>query len=348
MEAHPLVAELGQLKFERPGDPISLLEVGNRVAAAVPVETIDSEPDLITQSFAPDVLRALVGMRVAAIDAGDSEWAKHIKWALLGALRDCATVKVGWPYQRPGQPRIPRMPDPRVAFKRRISWMVEDLITDTCKHDATVMAGDARQSKPWSALLSGRLAAGVITSPPYLNNFDYADATRLELYFWGLATSWLEMTQAVRGDMLVATTQQARVAYAKASGELLAAAAPQSWQHIRDLLARLKAARALRPRGKEYDLLVCSYFADMAQVLLQIARHVAPKGPILFVLGDSAPYGVHIDTPAVVASIAQELGFDAEDTLTIRQRGHRWHTNGTRHAMALKESLVLLRSPGTC
>ena len=59
------------------------------------------------------------------------------------------------------------------------------------------------------------------SSPPYLNNFDYADATRLELYFWGPVASWKEMCESVRSGMLVATTQQTRQAVARAAYEQL-------------------------------------------------------------------------------------------------------------------------------
>lgn len=45
-----------------------------------------------------------------------------------------------------------------------------------------------------------------ITSPPYLNNFDYAEMSRMELYFWGYAGSWREVTHQVRSVMIPNTT----------------------------------------------------------------------------------------------------------------------------------------------
>jgi len=39
----------------------------------------------------------------------------------------------------------------------------------------------------------------VVTSPPYPNNYDYAaDATRLEMTFWGEVTGWGDLQHAVR------------------------------------------------------------------------------------------------------------------------------------------------------
>ena len=45
-----------------------------------------------------------------------------------------------------------------------------------------------------------------ITSPPYLNNFDFAEMTRMELYFWRYAGSWNEITERVRRRLIVNTT----------------------------------------------------------------------------------------------------------------------------------------------
>src|SRR5207249_720358 len=46
----------------------------------------------------------------------------------------------------------------------------------------------------------------VVTSPPYLNNFDFAEMTRMYLYFWGMATTWGEITDKVRSKLVVNTT----------------------------------------------------------------------------------------------------------------------------------------------
>src|SRR5467141_1040670 len=45
-----------------------------------------------------------------------------------------------------------------------------------------------------------------VTSPPYLNNFDFAEMTRMELYFWKYAGSWGEITELVRRKLIVNTT----------------------------------------------------------------------------------------------------------------------------------------------
>src|SRR5438045_7850531 len=46
----------------------------------------------------------------------------------------------------------------------------------------------------------------VVIFPPYLNNFDFAEMTRMLLYFWGIASSWAQITDKVRRKLVVNTT----------------------------------------------------------------------------------------------------------------------------------------------
>src|SRR3972149_8914532 len=57
-------------------------------------------------------------------------------------------------------------------------------------------------------LIANRSFDHVFTSPPYLNNFDYADRTRLELYFWGHAKSWGDISQKIRTVLMTSATTQ--------------------------------------------------------------------------------------------------------------------------------------------
>ena len=49
-----------------------------------------------------------------------------------------------------------------------------------------------------------------MTSPPYLNNFDFAEMARMELYFGRVAESWREITDLVRSKLFARTTTAPR------------------------------------------------------------------------------------------------------------------------------------------
>jgi hypothetical protein len=186
-------------------------------------------------------------------------------------------------------------------------------------------------------------AKACVSSPPYLNNFDYADATRLELYFWGPIRSWKAMTHDVRDNLIAGSTQQTTKGGAAAAVEWLSDATDvlDTLVPLRNALA---LARATRPRGKEYDNLLLMYFADLGRVLIQLRARLEPRARAAFVIGDSAPYGVYVDTPRLVGQMALSLGYKHMSDTPIRERGLRWATNGTRHQHLLAERLLVLRA----
>ena len=47
----------------------------------------------------------------------------------------------------------------------------------------------------------------VVTSPPYPNNYDYADATRLEMTFWGEIEGWGDLHDKVRRHIIRSCSQ---------------------------------------------------------------------------------------------------------------------------------------------
>src|SRR5439155_24235590 len=110
--------------------------------------------------------------------------------------------------------------DASARFGQRVEMMAEDLENGE-RPTGRVVHGDARSVTAWRRAGSGFGAC--ITSPPYLNNFDYADATRLELFFLGIVSSWAEMCTEVRGDMVTATTQQSGRARAQRAAARLRA-----------------------------------------------------------------------------------------------------------------------------
>ncbi|WP_245854649.1 hypothetical protein [Micromonospora wenchangensis] len=204
-----------------------------------------------------------------------------------------------------------------------------------------VVAGDSTLRSSWQSIAPAS-AAGCVSSPPYLNNFDYADATRLELYFWGEVKTWAEMCSTVRAGMVTATTQQSSVVAARSAEDFLAKHKKVA-DEIKALVANLRDQRLLRPRGKEYDRVVPEYFASMSQVLANLSSALGANSSAVWLVGDSAPYGVYIDTPGIIGRLAREHGFSLEQDVKLRKRGQRWSGNSARHNVELSERLIVLR-----
>jgi hypothetical protein len=352
IEAHPMIAELGNLKLGPPPGTVeeltryakSVAGTATELSASAAYQS-DSETDLVQRCFSTENLTKLASLRNVIQSDTQNPWAIYLKWALLATLRDVASSRVGWPYQRPSAQRRPKYADPIARFLQRSQWIASDVEKlSNVKDDALwgrVVNGDSRNEISWQGLPE-KMGDGCISSPPYLNNFDYADATRLELYFWGDVRSWSQMCAEVRNGMLTATTQQSSLAESNsATSELekLGSAGEQ----IQEITDELSVQRLKRKRGKEYDRVIPAYFCAMAYILENLQKRLRPGAPVVWLIGDSAPYSTYIDTPKLIAEIAKTKGFVFEEDTTLRHRGQRWSGNSSRHTVALAERLLLLR-----
>lgn len=88
--------------------------------------------------------------------------------------------------------------------------------------------------------------------------------------------------------------------------------------------------------------MVAGYFNDIHQIVRDVYRVLKPDTKALFVLGDSAPYGVHIPTDKLIGDIGLGVGFSDYDIEILRTRGDKWKENPQRHSVALRESIVIL------
>lgn len=341
-EAHPEIAELAQLKLSPAPNLDRLVEQASVIAGTPASTDVALEHELVRRCFTTETLSALVAMR-DAIGRVEGPMYGYLKWALLATLRDVANVKVGWPYLRPELKRNPPYADAAQRFEARVGWIVADLRGRTTDPVAQVLRGDSGNARTW---LPAGAAKGTValTSPPYLNNFDYADATRLEMFFWGRNASWAEMVADVRADMLIATTQQTKVqTAADALNGLFPLAGTRA--AVKELVEKLAHERGKRKAGKAYDRVLPAYMLGITRVLTQLTTQLAPGSWTGWVVGDSAPYGIYIDTPALIQNAAEELGYHSCESEVLRTRGLRWRTNGTRHQVGLNERLLWMRTP---
>jgi hypothetical protein len=162
-----------------------------------------------------------------------------------------------------------------------------------------------------------------VTSPPYLNNFDFAEMTRMELYFWKYAASWGEITERVRRNLIVNTTtaptdlKRNQEAFKNSLSTHLRA-------KLDPVISALREAKKERGGSKDYESLVYPYFSQMQNVISELSRVLSYKAPFHMLVADAALYGVHIHTEHFLAELMQENGFRVESIDRMRNRGDRW------------------------
>lgn len=361
VEAHPFVFRIARTKmnWEINRDEIThaLRELESRVKKHVhelndkDLQTfLEKEfPELVLKCYEINTLLDLFSIRNAIGEGGFSENVKDLFFVgLTSILRQVSTAATGWPYIAPNKQKTSSLnKNALVEFSRQIRKMADDIQTtiqdankDYRNYFHYIFNADSRNTQD---IIPGSCVDHVFTSPPYLNNFDYADRTRLELYFWGEAKNWGEISENIRTKLITsATTQISRGDPRYHLSEGLREASPEVFEFLQKSVSQLSDLRLTRGGKKSYDHLVSGYFNDMFEIISEVYRILKPNKKAVFVLGDSAPYGVHIPTDDLIGKIGLGVGFSDYRIDVLRERGGKWKDNPQRHTVLLRESIITL------
>jgi hypothetical protein len=340
VESHPFVTRVAQAKLRWTADPDALLDRAEAILAEDPVGAPpDPTAPLLGRIFDATTLERLYGLRAALVAARRHDDVDELLWlALVAILRRCSFAGTAqWQYVLPNRSKA-RVAEPRAAFRAQVALMAGDmraLAQGAPPPPATLHVGDARADlgvpAGWADL--------VITSPPYPNNFDYADATRIEMTFLGEIAGWGELQHGVRRHLVRSCTQH-MVGYdpgADLGSERLRPIAAE----LRDVFGRLESIRATRAGRKSYHLMVAAYFTDLARAWHELRRATANGGEALLVIGDSAPYGVHVPVERWLGELALAAGFESYTFEKLRDRNVKWRNR--KHRVPLREGVLIVR-----
>ena len=307
---------------------------------------IEDAPELLRKCYSDKALRQLYFISVSIKEGGFTKQEKKLfDLALINSLRLVSAAGTGWPYIAPskfGSKKSEK--DVFSTFLKVIRQMYSDLDSVRNFSDKTtstkIILGDARMDNG----IPANSVDLVVTSPPYLNNYDYADRTRLETYFCGVAKNWGEITSKIRSKLMIASTTQVfgssdrNIKLNKEIYEI----DPSLFDELSKKIEELSEIKKTRKGKKNYDWLVTGYFNDMYDVLKQLAKIMKKGGKSFWVLGDSAPYGIHIKTEEYIGRLAIGMGFKRYEIEVLRSRGEKWAKNPQRHNVKLKESILTI------
>jgi len=313
------------------------------------IDNVDLEgvfPSLVYKCYHPQDLKVLYLLREYIIHKVKPEFVDLAKLALTNTLRGAAAAGTGWPYIAPNKNTGDKPPKKAfTVFENTLRQMVLDVKVVSKELKPCQIQNKLGDSRKKQELADGQVDVA-ITSPPYLNNYDYADRTRLETYFWGIVATWGEITEKFRNKLIVAaTTQIKRNEFPDITSVLsweISRVAPQIYSELQDAVNMLSKIRLTKGGKKDYDLMVPLYFNDIFRVVGESYRILRPGGRFCLVLGDSAPYGVHIQTDRIIGELGLGIGFNKYSTYELRTRGDKWKGNPQRHKIALRESVVVL------
>jgi DNA modification methylase len=270
----------------------------------------------------------------SAIDdalANTGRYRSPLRLALLAALAECCNARRDGKclrYRKDWQSFGFTSADLRGAFEKRARLVFEDIDGYSFSPDGLqVLTGDARERL---RKLGSRTYDLVVTSPPYLNSFDYSDVYRPEMFLGKFVGS----NQDLRRVRLRTIRSHVQV----------------SWQPAREIMSPLlnpllKKIRLQELWDRRLPDMVQSYFFDMASVLSEMSRLVRCSGQAWIVVSSSAYGGVEIPVDLILADVASRQGWKLRDVHVLRQlrsAGQQWSRLRKRARPPLRESLVIL------
>lgn len=357
IEAHPFVFRVAKCKLDWSIKTRSIIDYLEAIENEFTIQkkrrhniVLKEEfPELILKCYQTETLFDLLVIRnIIRQQKFDTDIDNFFFIAMTGLLRQVSCAATGWPYIAPN--KLKSTSANKVvwtAFRKHIFKMLNDIAVatresgqnyKTCWHK--LFNTDSRNTV---GIIEDESIDHVFTSPPYLNNYDYADRTRLEMYFFGEAKTWGDISKKVRSKLMTsATTQISRSDPRYVLSDHLLTDCPQVYQYLNKAVQKLAKLRLLKGGKKSYDLLAAGYFNDIYLNIKDVFRVLKKSRNAVYVLGDSAPYGVYIPTDKFIGEIAVSVGFAEYKINVLRQRGGKWKKNPQRHGLMLRESVVTL------
>jgi len=255
-----------------------------------------------------------------------------LRLALFGSLMDCCNAKRDGKclrYQKNWLSLGLNSSNLREVFRKRAQTIYEDIAQHPFDASSLrLLTGDSR--KRLRDLQTNAFDL-LITSPPYLNSFDYSDVYRPELFVGGFVGS----NEELRRIRLLTIRSHVQVKWKSSSLITSPLLTP-----VLDQLNDVKLWSSQLPA------MVRSYFVDMATMLKNSSRLIRPGGQGWIVVATSAYGGVEIPVDLILADVASKNGWDLEGVYVLRQMrsaGQHWSHLEDRKRLPLRESLILLK-----
>ncbi|MCG8413413.1 MAG: DNA modification methylase [Pseudomonadales bacterium] len=342
IEAHPFLTQIANAKLQYRQNPDSYLDYAEGMlqqAKAKRGETIDY-PELITRCYSSESLRKLDSLRQVIIDRKTKTFEWQLTWlTLISILRSTSSVGTAqWQYILPGKSKKAVL-DPFVAYQVATNVVYDDMQWAQAIQGpkSRLLQSDARTC----AGAEDNWANFVLTSPPYPNNYDYADATRLELCFLRELDGWGDLQEKVRRFLIRACSQHVPPSSVDLQEVLNSDELEIIRDEITEICKQLTELRMLRKGKKTYNLMIACYFLDMAKVWLALRRVCKSPSRCCFVIGDSAPYGVYVPVIEWLGKLALAAGFETWEFEKIRDRNVKWKNR--KHRIPLCEGRLWVK-----
>lgn len=176
--------------------------------------------------------------------------------------------------------------DVRAAYIHQVSFMLKATTEVCCKHQSQ------QQVKHGNFLdmeFSEPIADLIITSPPYVTSYEYADLHQLSSLWLGYTDDYRKLRTGSIGSLYHDSDFMRDVKQLNSFGN--------------GLVFRLYDVDRRKARA------TARYFVDMYRTVRQCRKMLRPGGMLLFVIGNTEYKGVKVDNAAYLLSCLEQAGF---------------------------------------
>jgi len=208
----------------------------------------------------------------------------------------------------------------------------EDLESTRIQKEATIINGDVRK-----ILSENSKFSLCITSPPYLNSFDYSDIYRPELFLCKYVKSNNSLGKlrlnTLRSHMQInwelPKKSKFGILYNECINELL---------KRKDLLW-----------NKKIPVMIQAYFEDIENILIKLKRKAKKDAQLWIVVSTSAYAGVHIPVDLIITDIGTKLDWELVGIKNMRNmrnstQNAQKYLSGIGDTKRLRESLIIFKN----
>lgn len=338
IESHPFVYKIGQAKLSWKVNSDDLKKASYKLLKkASSLKPKQKEyPDLISKCYPPETLKKLITLKEAWLKCDETPEITNMLWFIITAiLRKTSPVgTASWQYVLPNKSKAKTV-DPYIAYQSKTSEILHDMRLMQRQYtkvgNSEILKEDARKMDS----VPSKWADLIITSPPYANNYDYGDATRLEMTFWGDIEKYGDLQEVVRKNLIVSCTQHATKKRAEIEAHLDSEEVNPIISELKPIYDQLCEVRLTKGGKKNYQLMMLAYFYDLSLVFKELRKKTKRNSEMCFVIGDSAPYGVYLPVDKWLGDLAIANGFKDYSFEKLRDRNVKWKNR--KHRVPLKE-----------
>lgn len=342
-EAQPLVYEIADAKLSWDADVRKVKEYTEQVLKKAKENKYPMAdfPLIVTKCYDEKNLEEINSLKNVIDELYDNSKETRLVWAgfvsMLRAASHAGTAT--WQYVLPNKKKA-KVLSAYEAFERQMEMICEDICEFQKKgaqKKSHLFSQDARKKSE----VADDCVDLIITSPPYANNYDYADATRLELSVLGRISSWGDLQTVIRPGLVRSCSQMVSRERSKTYEFLEDPILAPIHDEIVEVCKQMEAEKENHGGKKNYYTMIALYFLDMAHVWRELKRVCKEGAEVCFVIGDSAPYGVYVPVDEWLGKLAISAGFKEYNFEKTRDRNVKWKNR--KHTVPLKEGRLWVK-----